>query len=208
MTRTSYSILILGSILFAFSIVNLFSSELFTPTLQRAEVLACLSSIVIIGISTIWIRIEPKKTNKVNLKGKQGLYINQNLSKLCINEIGWGSHLILTATAASTLLIYWKGKIILKRGLISENEFVPGVVSNKALKEQKLTVLSNTNNYPQTEEFNLIVRDLPSILIYPLNKNSLLIVGGWSTRCFTSSDELWITGWGQKISQMLETNYN
>ena len=203
MTRASVSILVLGIVLFTFAIINALTLDSFSPSLQRAEVLSCLSSIVIIGISTIWIRIEPKTTKKVDLKGQQRFEIDEILTQSTKEELAWGSYQILTATAASCILIYWNRKTILKRGLISAEDFKPGKISTNALEKQKLVVLNNTKNYPGSDEFNQVLDNLPSVVIYPLKKNGLVVVGGWSARCFTKSDEIWITGWSNKLSKIL-----
>ena len=205
MTKTSVAILFLGSFLFILSIINATTVDSLTPSLQRAQVLACVSSIVLAGIGTLWLRIEPKTAKKVSLIGEQGIFIDNTISDTTRKELAWGSHQILTATAASTVLIYWKDKTILKRGLISADTFTPGKVTTNVIQKNKLIILGNTNNYPESIEFDSILENLPSVLISPIEGNGAIIVGGWSIRCFTKSDEIWISGWANKISEMLIT---
>ena len=203
MTRSSLAILALGSFLFILALINAITIDSFSPSTLRAEAIACISSIVIIGISTIWIRIEPNKSEKVNLNGDQGIIIDNCLPQSIKDELAWGSHQILTATAAATVLIHLGNETILKRGLITNNNFSPGRICKRAISNQKIIILSNTNNYPDSYEFDSIVPNLPSVLICPMGSNGILIVGGWSKRCFTKSDEIWIEGWSKKLSDLI-----
>ena len=193
----------LGIFLFILALINIVTVDSFTPSILRAEVIACISCVSLIGISSLWVKIEPKKANKVNLIGEQGLYIYESLNKATKEELAWGSHQILTATAASTILIRWKNELILQRGLINNTIFTPGNISKRAIEKKQMIVLSNTSNYPDSYEFDNIIPNIPSIIVCPLSSKGLLIVGGWSTRCFTKSDEIWISGWSKKLSDIL-----
>ena len=51
---------------------------------------------------------------KVNLNGKEGFELSDELSEDLKNELAWGSQQILRATAASTILIYWDNRVILR----------------------------------------------------------------------------------------------
>ena len=69
-----------------------------------------------------------------------------------------------------------------------------------------LISLVNTKFYPGKEEFHNFCPDIPSILIVPINNKAFILVGGWSTRCFTKSDERWIKNWSKKINNIFEMN--
>ena len=111
----------------------------------------------------------------------------------------------MTATAASTILIYWDNKVILRRGLISTQSFKPGVICKKAIEQQRLISLVNTKLYPGRDEFDNILKELPSVIVYPISTKGITIIGGWSTRSFTNADEKWISGWSDKIFDLLNT---
>ena len=49
--------------------------------------------------------------------------------------MAWGTKLLLTATPAAAILVYWDNTIILKRGLIGKGDFIPGAICKKAKKE-------------------------------------------------------------------------
>lgn len=198
------SIIFSGVILFLFQLANFFSIKNINPEIERAQVLAALSSIIIILIGLLFERFNPLSGERVPLKGEIKFIYEEDLSTDLLDELAWGSEAILTSTAAATILIHHKGKNILKRGLISENEFLPGEICNRCLKEMRLISLVNTKFYPGKDEFNNFCPEIPSILIVPINKYSFILIGGWSTRCFTKSDEKWINNWSKKLVKKFE----
>ena len=195
--------LVFGLIMLSLSILNVYTVDSISPSFQRAEVISGLTSIFIIGISTFWKEINPRKPEKKFLEGKQGLYIDSTLKDSFKVELAWGSQLLLTATAAATLLIYWDGNTILRRGLLSNEEFEPGEICNRAIDQDRLISLVNTKLFPGRDEFNSLLNEVPSIIVYPINKRGFILIGGLTERCFTKSDEIWIKGWGDKLGEMI-----
>ena len=70
----------------------------------------------------------------------------------------------------------------------------------------KLVSLANTKLYPGRHEFFNFCPNIPSILIIPINKKSFILIGGWSNRCFTKSDEKWINNWSKKLNNIFLKN--
>tara|TARA_Y100001970_G_scaffold251851_1_gene325089 strand:- start:7139 stop:7753 length:615 start_codon:yes stop_codon:yes gene_type:complete len=197
------SLIIIGSILFIFQLVNFISINLITPELERAQVLAALSSIIIILIGYLFERFNPLSGKKIELEGENKFIYDKKLPDDLLNELAWGSEAILTSTAAASILINSNGKNILKRGIVSKDEFIPGESCIRSIKEMKLISLANTKLYPGRAEFDKFCLMIPSILIVPINSRSFILIGGWSSRCFTKSDEKWITNWAKKLSTIL-----
>ena len=86
------------------------------------------------------------------------------------------------------------------------NEFQPGETCLKSIKDMKLISLANTKFYPGRDEFSSFCPEIPSILIIPINCNAFILIGGWSTKCFTKSDEKWIINWAKKINNIFSIN--
>tara|TARA_Y100001933_G_scaffold47161_1_gene45168 strand:+ start:80 stop:706 length:627 start_codon:yes stop_codon:yes gene_type:complete len=206
MKSNGKNFIILGSILFSLQLINFVSINQITPEIERAQVLAAISSIVIILIGFLFQRISPISGEKVALKGQNGFIYDPSIPKELLNELAWGSEAVLTSTAAATILINNKGKNILKRGLISKKNFIPKDICLRCLKENKLISLVNTKFYPGSEEFDDFCKDIPSILIIPVNKQCFILVGGWSSKCFTKSDEKWIINWSRKLLALFNEN--
>ena len=201
------SLIFTGTILFIFQIANFFSVELITPELERAQVLAAISSLIIILVGFLFKQFEPLAGEKADLKGENRFYFDKNIPNEVIDELAWGSEAILTSTAAASVLIHNDGKNILKRGITSSNNFLPGETCLRSLKNMKLISLANTKFYPGKDEFFNFCPDVPSILIVPINSKAFILIGGWSAKCFTRSDEKWINNWSKKINNIF-SNYN
>ena len=203
MYKISNLVIVFGSFLLILSVINITTANQVNPTLVRAETISGIASIALITIGYLWTEINPKKPTKATLKGKEGFELCSELSEEQKNELAWGSKQLLTATAASTILIYWDNKVILRRGLISNKIFNPGIICNRAIEQKRLISLVNTDLFPGREEFDSVLKDLPAVIVYPLSKRGMTIVGGWSKRSFTNSDEKWISGWSDKLFVLL-----
>tara|TARA_Y100001978_G_scaffold149842_1_gene134916 strand:- start:1150 stop:1776 length:627 start_codon:yes stop_codon:yes gene_type:complete len=193
------NLIIIGSILFLLQLINFFSINLISPEIERAQVLAAISSIIIVLIGLLFQRISPISGEKVTLEGENGFIYDPSIPKDLLNELAWGSEAVLTSTAAATILINNKGKNILKRGIISKRNFIPKEICLRCLEENKFISLVNTKFYPGSEEFDDFCKSIPSVLVIPVNKQCFILVGGWSSRCFTKSDEKWILNWSKKL---------
>ena len=196
------SLILIGTLLFIFQIANFFSIETITPELERAQVLAAIASIIIILIGFLFKQFEPLTGEKVDLKGENKFLFDKNIPDDVIDELAWGSEAILTSTAAAAILIHNDGVNILRRGIISSNEFNPGETCLRSIKDMKLISLANTKFYPGRDEFSNFCADIPSILVVPINRKAFILIGGWSPKCFTKSDEKWINNWSKKISNI------
>ena len=197
------TLVIIGLVLFFFQIANFFSIETITPELERAQVLSAIASLIIILIGFLFKEFKTTTNSKVNLEGDNIFDFEASLPTNLIDELAWGSEAILTSTAAATILIHNDGVNILRRGISSNNKFQPGDTCKRSIKDMKLISLANTKFYPGREEFYNFCPNVPSILIVPINNKAFILIGGWSPRCFTKSDEMWVNNWSKKINNLL-----
>ena len=200
------SLILIGTILFIFQIANFFSIEIITPELERAQVIAAIASLIIILIGFLFKQFEPLAGEKANLKGENKFIFDKNIPNEVIDELAWGSEAILTSTAAAAILIHNDGVNILRRGITSSNEFSPGDTCLRSTKNMKLISLANTKFYPGRDEFSDFCPEIPSILVVPINAKAFILIGGWSAKCFTKSDEKWINNWSKKINNIFLKN--
>ena len=94
-------------------------------------------------------------------------------------------------------------QVVLRRGLISQDSFQPGPITKRALERDQTISLVNTTLFPGRAEFDAMLPSLPAIVVCPMGNEGAVIVGGWSPRCFTRSDERWIEGWTQRLRTTL-----
>ena len=200
------TLIIIGSILFFFQLGNFFSIDSISPSLERAQVLSAISSVIIILIGFLFKQFNPSLEQRVELKGENKFIFDPDIPPEILEELAWGSEAILTSTAAATLLIHNDGKNILRRGIIAVDDFKPGETCLRSLKDMKLISLANTKFYPGRDEFFNFCPKIPSVIIIPINKKSFILIGGWSYRCFTKSDERWINNWAKKLNNIFLKN--
>ncbi len=200
------SLILVGVILFIFQIANFISIKTITPELERAQVLASIASLIIILIGFLFKQFQPVAGEKAVLKGENKFIFDKNMPDEVIDELAWGSEAILTSTAAAAILIHNDGVNILWRGITSSNDFKPGETCLRSIKDMKLISLANTKFYPGRDEFFNFCADIPSILVVPINSKAFILIGGWSAKCFTKSDEKWINNWSKKINNIFLKN--
>ena len=207
-----------GVLVLLLAVGNVFTAEAIDPTLQRAEVLAGMAAVGLMLVAVLWTRAQPLAPKAVELPGEQSLQLLPELSELCRTELAWGSHLLLTATSAATILVAWDGTVVLRRGLVPEallvddqdgangESFTPGPICERAQRQGQLVSLVKTALYPGRTEFDPVLPGLPSVMVQPLGDRGWVVLGGWSERCFSRSDERWFTGWCERLRTTLETN--
>ena len=200
------TLIIIGSLLFFLQLGNFLSIDSISPALERAQVLSALSSVIIVLIGFLFKQFNPNLGDRCELKGENKFIYAPNIPSDILDELAWGSEAILTSTAAATLLIHNNGENILKRGITSNDIFKPGETCLRAIKDMKLISLANTKFYPGRDEFVTFCPNVPSIIIIPINQKSFILIGGWSYRCFTKSDEKWISNWCKKLNNLFIKN--
>ena len=198
-------VLICALLLLGLTVTNAGLAVTVTPDLQRAEVLAGMASVGLMLVAVLWTRANPKSAEKVSLKGEQGLVLFEQLNDVQKQELAWGSHMLLTATPAASVLVLWRQQVVLRRGLISQDPFQPGAITKRAMDREQTISLVNTTLFPGRAEFDGMLQSLPAILVCPMGQQGVVIVGGWSPRCFSRSDERWLEGWAKRLRTTLET---
>ena len=204
MPAPARAVLIIGILFLLLGLLNAGLVSAVTPDLQRAEVLDGLAAVTLMLVALLWTRVNPASAERVPLKGSQGLKMSDQLLEQVREELAWGSQMLLTATPAVTLLVHWRGETILRRGLLGNGDFNPGEISLRAMQRQTTVSLVNTRLFPGRAEFDPILEDLPAVLVCPLGPEGIVVVGGWSARCFSRSDERWLEGWTQRLRTTLE----
>jgi hypothetical protein len=116
--------------------------------------------------------------------------------------------MLLTASPAAVVMVIWGGDLLLRRGLLSSAPFLPGAICQRAIEKQSAISLVDLKLYPGRQEFDALLPDLPSVLVQPLGADGLVLLGGWSVRCFSRSDLAWVDGWSAKLKAELEGQSN
>jgi hypothetical protein len=189
-----------GAVALLLTIGNQITATQVYPALQRSSVLASLLAVSLLLIGSLWVRIVPRNPERADLKGEQGLELATGLHEPLRQELAWGSQMLLTATPAAVVCLHWRGRTLLRRGLIGAGGFDPGPICARACEQGRAISLVDLRLYPGRQEFEGLLPGLPAVVVQPLGADGVLVLGGWAPRCFDRSDLLWLEGWARKIT--------
>ncbi len=187
----------------ALVVANQLSSSGTEPALTRAGVLASLLAVGLMLVAILWTRAVPEAAARASLNGDEGLQLAEGLPERLRLELGWGSQMLLTASPAAVVLVHWRHRALLRRGLLADTDFSPGPICQRAMERGQAISLVNLALYPGRAEFESLLPQLPAVLIQPLGSEGVVVLGGWSPRCFSRSDLVWVEGWAQRLSAEL-----
>jgi len=184
--------------------INQLTAPDLQPALMRSSALAALLSVGLLLVSALWTRAQPAQSERAPLVGEEGLLLRRDLPESLVFELHWGSQLVLQATAAAVVMVVWNDTVLLRRGLCPADgsglSFEPGSICRQVQQRGRSIHLVDLRHYPGRDEFTQLLADLPSVLVHPLRQHGLLLIGGWSPRCFSSSDQRWIEGWASRLT--------
>ena len=180
---------------------NRFATADLTPSQARSDVMGVILSGVLILVGLIWQRVQPRLPDAVELIGREGLEFAPDLPESVKIELAWASHLLLTNTATKSLIVYYRGEVLLRRGILSQNSEVK--VSNiikRVLETGKAVYLVNLNLYPAKIEFDYLPENTQGLICQPIGKEGVLILAANAPRSYTKQDEIWIEGIADKLA--------
>lgn len=118
-------------------------------------------------------------------------------------ELAWASHLLLTNTVTRSLVVWYQGKLLLRRGILGgKSEVKPGPILNRVLEKQQPVYLVDLKIYPGRIEFDYLPENTQGVICQPIGKGAL-ILGANAPRSYTKQDETWIAGIADKLAVTL-----
>ena len=193
-----------GGLALALVVLNQTTAASIDPALERAAVLASMLAVGLMLVGVVWTRAVPEAAARVELQGSQGLELAAGLPAELAEELGWGSQMLLTASAAAVVAVFWQGRCLLRRGLLAETAFVPGATCELAQSRGRVVSLVDLRLYPGRSEFERLSPGLPAVVVQPFGSQGLVVLGGWSPRCFSRSDLSWLEGWACRLTGRME----
>lgn len=171
---------------------------------SRSDALGVIEAAVLILVGLLWQQIQGKTPETVDLIGEMGLELDRNLSEAAQTELAWASHLLLTNTVTRSLVVYYDGKTILRRGVLGTNpEVKPGVIVERVLAKGKAVYLVSLALYPGKVEFDYLPENTQGVICQPIGNKGVLILGANAPRSYTKKDEQWIEGIADKLAVTL-----
>ena len=192
----------IGSILL---LINRLTTVELTPSQARSDVVGVILSGMLALVWLIWQQVQPIPPDSVTLVGKEGLEFAPDLSDTVKIELAWASHLLLTNTVTKSLIVYYQGRVLLRRGILGINSEVnPGIIVKRVLETQKPVYLVNLNLYPGKVEFDYLPENTQGLICQPMGKEGVLILAANVPRSYTKQDENWIEGIADKLGNTLD----
>ena len=191
----------LGAVLL---LINRLYSPQLTQSQARTDVLAVILSAVLILTGLIWQQVQPRTPDAVELIGEQGFILAPDLSDTIKTELAWASHLLLTNTVTRCVVVYYQGKILLRRGILGEkSDVTPGAILKRVLEKHKPVYLVDLKVYPGRIEFDYLPSNTQGVICQPIGQEGALILGAHAPRSYTKQDENWIAGIADKLAVTL-----
>jgi hypothetical protein len=189
-----------GTLLF---INRLMTAEL-TNSQSRADALGVILSALLILTGMLWQRVQPRMPESVELVGPQGFELDATLPEAVKLELAWASHTLLTNTVTKSVVVWYEGKMLLRRGVLgTEAELTPGPIVKRVLESEKPIYLVALKLYPGRVEFPYLPENTQGVICQPLGKKGVLVLGANAPRSYTQQDEAWVAAIADKLASTL-----
>lgn len=188
--------------------VLLLANRLLTPEITeaqaRSDALGVILSALLILTGLLWQQVQPRSPDVVELMGVEGFELAPDLPEAVKIELAWASHLLLTNTVTRSLVVWYDGKVLLRRGILGSNPQVnPGEILNRAIAKQKPIYLVALKLYPGRIEFDYLPENTQGVICQPIGDRGALILGANAPRSYTQQDENWIAAIADKLAHTL-----
>lgn len=183
-------------------------NRLTTPTLldsqARSDALGVILCAMLLLTSILLRQIKSVPPQSVTLIGEEGIEFAPDLPDTVKTELAWASHLILNNTVTKSIVVYYQGKILLRRGILATNNSVNvGTILQRVMTTQKPVYLVDLKHYPGKVEFDYLPPNIQGLICLPLQNQGAVMVATNIPRSYTKQDESWIQGITEKIALTL-----
>jgi hypothetical protein len=197
--------LVAGGIAGTLLMLNRILTPELTDSQARSDAVGVVLTATLILTGLLWQQVQPRKPDSVILEGEAGFELAPDLSESLQIELAWASHLLLTNTVTKSIVIYYAGRVLLRRGVLgAKAEVTPGAIVDRVLSKQKAIYLVDTKVYPGRVEFDYLPPNTQGIICQPLGDKGVAILGANAPRSYTKQDEAWIAGIIDKLANSLE----
>jgi len=183
-------------------------NRLLTPNLMpsqaRSDAVGIIISAVLVLVGLLWQQVQPRSPTAVELIGNKGLELNSELPSAIQAELAWASQLLLTNTVTRSIVVYYQGKVLLRRGILAPKaEVTPGPIVKRSWTTQNPIYLVDLKLYPGRVEFDYLPENSQGLICHPLGQDGALVLAANAPRSYTKQDEAWIAGIAEKLEDTL-----
>ncbi len=185
-------------------------NRIFTPNLlpsqSRSDALGVFGGAVLILVFLLWQQITPNPPEAVELKGREQFYLVPDLPEELKVELAWLSHSLLTLTVTRSVVVWYQDRVIHARGILPEQTMTKaGKLTQNVMDKEKPLYLVQLKLYPGKIEFDYLPENTQGLILQPLGKKGVLILGSDVPRSYTNQDEAWIKVLADKLSHSLSS---
>jgi Cofactor assembly of complex C subunit B, CCB2/CCB4 len=186
-------------------VINRLSTPDLTEAQSRSDALGVILSALLILTGLLWQRVQPRSPDAVTLIGQEGFELLPDLSEPLKTELAWASHILLTNTVTRSIVVYYQGQTLLRRGVLAPDGTVkPGAILQRVLDRQKPVYLVDLKVYPGRVEFSYLPENTQGVICQPVGNQGVLILGAHAPRSYTTQDEAWVSAIADKLANTLE----
>jgi Cofactor assembly of complex C subunit B, CCB2/CCB4 len=188
----------------------LFINRILTPELtdsqSRSDALGVILGAVLILSGLLWQKVQPRSPEAVELVGEEVFDLSPDLPESIRVELAWASHSLLTNTVTKSVVVWYAGKMLLRRGIMGARlQVQPGLILKRVLETEKPVYLVALKLYPGRLEFDYLPENTQGVICQPLGREGAIILGANAPRSYTQQDEVWIAAITNKLTVTLET---
>ncbi|MEM6592671.1 MAG: cofactor assembly of complex C subunit B [Cyanobacteria bacterium P01_C01_bin.73] len=196
--------IVVGTLAGTLLMLNRLLTPALTDSQARSDALGVLISAVLVLTGLLWQQVQPIPPEAVEVDGEEVFELADDLSDRLKTELAWASHLLLTNTVTVSVVVYHRGRVLLRRGLMgSATQVKPGAILERVLTRQKPVYLVKLALYPGRVEFDYLPGNIQGVICQPMDQQGALILGANAPRSYTKQDEAWIEGIADKLAHSL-----
>jgi 4-amino-4-deoxy-L-arabinose transferase-like glycosyltransferase len=200
--RLPIAVGILGSTLL---LINRGLTPMLTDSQARSDVMGIILCAVLVLTGLLWQRVQPRSPDAVELQGTEGFELDDTLPDVVQTELAWASHLLLTNTVTRSLVVYYHGTVLMRRGILGPTaDVTQGPILQRVLEKGKPVYLVDLKLYPGRVEFSYLPENTQGLICQPMGHQGALILGANAPRSYTRQDEAWIEGIADKLGETLD----
>ncbi len=196
--------IVVGSLAGVLLLINRFLAAELTDSQARSDGLGVILSALLILTGLLWQQVQPRSPLAVELKGEEGFELAPDLPLPVKTELAWASMLLLTNTVTRSLVVWYGGRVLLRRGILGvSREVKPGAILQRVIQKQKPVYLVDLKVYPGRIEFDYLPENTQGVICQPIGSRGVLILGANAPRSYTKQDENWVEGIADKLDNTL-----
>lgn len=193
--------LLAGGLAGSLLLLNRLLTANLTESQARSDALGIILSALLILTGLLWQRVQPRSPEAVLLLGEEGMDLAPGLPEAVQLELAWASNILLTNTVTKSLVVWYQGRVLLRRGILGPAvEVKPGPILQRVLDKHKPVYLVDLKVYPGRIEFNYLPENTQGVICQPIGEQGGLILAANAPRSYTQQDEKWIEAIANKLA--------